>query len=382
MFIEGDNLEVLKLLQRSYSNKVKMIYIDPPYNTGKKFIYNDNFRDRKDKHSKWLSMMYPRLYLAKSLLRNDGVIFISIDDHEQHRLRMICDEIFGEENFVTQFVWNGKTGGADDKYIRNNHEYIICYARNKINFIPGEQIKHNEKFPKYDTIKQKYYKTQLARKWGANSRNIDRPNLFYPILAPDGAEVFPMLNETEKGCWRWSQVKMNREIKLENVEFIKNGKYWNVYEKIYKPEEGIFNTQKYFSWLDNIGNTAYGSKELQFLITQKIFDFPKPTNLIKRLINVSYNIDDKAEQIILDFFSGSSTTAHAVMQLNAEDDGNRKYIMVQLPEICDEKSEAFKAGYRTIADIGKERIRRAAEKIKLEKPEYKGDLGFKVFKLE
>ncbi len=405
VFIEGENLEVLKILQKSYSGKVKMIYIDPPYNTGKDFIYSDDYKDnlgtylkytnQKDErgkilstntesngryHSNWLSMMYPRLYLAKSLLKDDGVIFISIDDHEQHRLRMICDEIFGEENFVAQFVWNGKTGGADDKYIRNTHEYLLFYARNKVEFAVGERLKENEKFPKFDVAKQLYYKTQLARKWGTNSKRKNRPNLFYSIQAPDNSDVFPMLSSEEEGCWRWSKNRMLQEIKNGNIEFIMNGNNeWIVYEKIYKPQDDNHNTKKYSSLLDYGSSTAQGSTELKDLMNQKVFEFPKPYKLLNVLLSIA-NASD--EDLILDFFSGSSTTAHAVMKLNAEDGGNRKYINVQLPEVCNEESEAYKAGYKTIADIGKERIRRAAKKIKEEYPNYNGDFGFKVFKLD
>jgi adenine-specific DNA-methyltransferase len=404
LFIEGDNLEVLKLLQRSYGNKVKMIYIDPPYNTGKDFIYPDNYNENLDTylryteqkdeeglrfatntessgryHSKWLSMMYPRLYLAKSLLQDDGVIFISVDDHEQHHLRMICDQIFGEDNFVEQFVWNGKTGGADDKYIRSTHEYILCYARNKIEFIVGEQRKENEVFPRFDIIKRQYYKTQLARKWGANSKREDRPNLFYSIQAPDNSNVFPMLSEEKEGRWRWSKTRMLEQLKQGNIEFVLANNKWNVYEKIYQPKDMGYNTKKYSSWLDYTNNTAQGSKELKKIMNHKTFDFPKPVELLSTLISIA-NV--KCEDTILDFFSGSATTAHAVMKLNAEDGGNRKYIMVQLPEKCSKDSEAYKAGYKTISDIGKERIRRVAKKILEEYPDYKGDLGFKVFKLD
>ena len=292
---------------------------------------------------------------------------------------MICDQIFGEDNFVEQFVWNGKTGGADDKYIRSTHEYILCYARNKIEFIVGEQRKENEVFPRFDIIKRQYYKTQLARKWGANSKREDRPNLFYSIQAPDNSNVFPMLSEEKEGRWRWSKTRMLEQLKQGNIEFVLANNKWNVYEKIYQPKDMGYNTKKYSSWLDYTNNTAQGSKELKKIMNHKTFDFPKPVELLSTLISIA-NV--KCEDTILDFFSGSATTAHAVMKLNAEDGGNRKYIMVQLPEKCSKDSEAYKAGYKTISDIGKERIRRVAKKILEEYPDYKGDLGFKVFKLD
>lgn len=408
IFIEGDNLEVLKLLQKTYSNKIKMIYIDPPYNTGKDFVYKDNYKDNLTNyleitgqtdeegkkvstntdsdgryHSNWLNMMYPRLKLARNLMKDDGVIFISIDDNEQANLKKLCDEIFGEENFVSNIGWKGKGGGADNKYLIESYENILCYSKNKSIFKVGEEIKLGEVFPKYDEIKKRKYKTQLARKWGANSKRSDRPNLFYSIIAPDNTEVFPMLNDFEEGCWRWSKSKMEYEISNGNIEFQLNNEKWIVYEKIYEPLEGEFNTKKFSNLLLEDGNTAMGSNELKQFFNEKIFDFPKPTTLIKKLINIS---GIKNDEIALDFFSGSGTTAHAVMALNAEDGGNRKCISVQLPEPTDEKSEAYKAGYKTIAEITKERIRRAGELIKQENKDKEGidklDVGFRAFKLD
>ena len=416
LYIEGDNLEVLKLLQKSYHSRVKMIYIDPPYNTGKDFVYKDNYADNmknyleltgQDKklstntesdgryHSNWLNMMYPRLKLARNLLTDDGVIFISIDDNEVANLRKICDEIFGEENFVAQVNWKGRGGRQDSKYYAVIHEYIICYTKNLSGFIAGEEIKEDDVFPKYDELKRRNYKTQLARKWGSNSRRSDRPNLFYPVVAPDGKKVYPMLSETEEGCWRWSKTRMSEEINQGKVEFIKNGDSWIVYEKIYKPLEGEESTKKYTTWIDDVG-TGTGSDIIKLLFNSKVFDYPKPIELLKRFILMS-NVS--SYDIILDFFSGSATIAHAVMQLNAEDGGNRKYICVQIPEPTPEDSEARKAGYATIPEIAKERIRRAGKKIREKKEEdvYKQaqkdglfvdlaadtqDYGFKVFKLD
>ena len=421
LFIEGDNLDALKLLQETYLGKVKMIYIDPPYNTGKDFVYADDFAEntedylrrsnQKDEdgnrmevnsesngrfHSDWLSMMYPRLKLARNLLTDDGVIFISIDDNEQANLKRLCDEVFGEKNFVAELPWKGRGGGADDKNLLQNHEYILMYTKSKEQFTVGRKIKEGEKFPKFDEEKKRFYKTQLARKWGSNSTREARPNLYYPITTYDGIEITPQLPDGSDGCWRWSKARMDVAIKNKDVEFKqREDGVWEAYEKIYKPEEGEFRTQLYSAWLqdeleeefknilekDSPKNTAYGTKELKTLFDgSAYFDYPKPTNLIKILIKIA-----SADGLILDFFAGSGTTAHAVMQLNAEDGGNRRFICVQLPEKTDEKSEASKAGFATIAEITKERIRRAADKICsdfADKLPENWDGGFRVLKTD
>ncbi|CAH9018723.1 site-specific DNA-methyltransferase [Candidatus Nitrosacidococcus sp. I8] len=413
LLIKGDNLEVLKHLVGAYHEQVKMIYIDPPYNTGNDgFVYQDNRKYRAEElqkildideeqakrilnftqsksnsHSAWLTFMYPRLYIAKQLLREDGVIFISIDDNEVAQLKMLMDDVFGEENSIAQIPWKGKGGGADNKFLIVAHEYICMYSKSR--FTIGEQIKKDEKFPKYDGGKKRFYKTQLARKWGANSRRLDRPNLFYSISAPDGATVYPMLPQGEDGRWRWKKQKMLDEIQQGNIEFLKDeesGTYI-VYEKIYQPLEGEYNTKKFSTWIDYAKNTARGSEEVGTLFDTliKVFNFPKPTVLIKCLLQIGNTQED---DIILDFFAGSGTTGDAVMQLNAEDGGNRKYILVQLNEAIDPKKN--KTAYDfvkdelgvknpTIFEITKERLIRAGNKIKKEKPEYTGDLGFKVF---
>lgn len=402
IYIEGDNLEVLKILQESYLNKIKMIYIDPPYNTGKDFVYRDNFatdveewkksEERNEEgarlvvnpetagryHSDWLSMMYPRLKLARNLLTDDGVIFISIDDNEVHNLRKMCDEIFGEGNFVTDFVWTGKSGSEDDGNIRNNHEYVLCYSSNQALFEVGLDIKKDVKFPLYDKKRKEKYKRQLLRKWGDNSKRQDRPNLYYSIKDDENLEFYPTLPNGDDGCWRWSKEKMNTAIKEGYIEFDINQKgRKEAYEKIYESDTKR-NTKKYQSLINDSSNTANATRKMREMFNgMKIFDRPKPIELITRFLNVA----NSKELIVLDFFSGSSTTAHAVMQLNAEDGGNRKYIMVQLPEETDEKSEAYKAGYKTIAEIGKERIRRAAQKIK-EETKADIDYGFRVYKLD
>lgn len=430
IFIEGENMEVLKVLQKSYFGKVKMIYIDPPYNTGNdSFIYPDKFSETKEAylrrvgdkneegymmrdgmfrknskengqyHSNWLNMMMPRLYLAKSLLREDGVIFISIDDNEVHNLRLLMNEIFGEENFVAQIPWKGRGGRQDSKHYAVIHEYILCYAKFIDDFKVGEEIQKEGVYPKWDEQKQRYYKTQLLRKWGSNSRREDRPNLYYPIKGPDGSDVYPTLYDNALksrilGCWRWSANTMEKAFEEGRIEFVKNElDEWVPYEKIFKPEDGENNTKKYTTWIDNIGN---GTDELKQLFGTALFDYPKSTELILKFLNMG-GVQDN--DIILDFFAGSGTTAHAVMQLNKKDGGSRKFICVQLPELCDANSEAYKAGYRTIADISKERIRRAGAKIRAEveteQAKQQGqlqfdeaqpqtvmpDLGFKVFRL-
>lgn len=424
LYIEGDNLEVLKLLQETYLGKIKMIYIDPPYNTGNDFVYNDEFGIRSEEwngisgnydadgnqivgalernteangrfHTDWLNMLYPRLKLAKDLLRDDGVIFISIDDNEVENLKKVCGEVFGEGNFVAIINWKGRGGRQDSKYYAAVHEYILCYAKQREYFVAGEEIKSGDVYPKYDKEKGRYYKTQLLRKWGSNSRREDRPNLFYPITAPDGTEVYPVVAvrdsqrpsicEKIDGRWRHGASTMEKNIKNGLVEFVKQDDgTWIPYEKIFAPLEGEEKTKKYTTWIDETNDGAKGIKDL---FGSTVFDYPKSPNLLVRFLKMA---GVESGDIILDFFSGSATTAHAVIQLNAEDGGHRKFIMVQLPEKCDEKSEAYKAGYKTICEIGKERIRRAGKKIREENadnsslltPNSKLDTGFRVLKCD
>lgn len=414
LYIEGDNLEVLKLLQETYLCKIKMIYIDPPYNTGNDFVYEDDFAQnaadyiansgQTDEegnrlvantesngrfHTDWLNMMYPRLKLARDLLSDDGVIFISIDDNEVDNLKKVCDEVFGESNFVAILNWRRSGGRQDSKYYAIIHEYILCYAKDISNFEAGEEIKTGEVFSKYDEEKKRFYKTQLLRKWGSNSLRENRPNLYYPIKAPDGIDVYPTIYEEDKssalefieiqGRWRWSASNLVNAQKEGRIEFQKNkwGK-WIAYEKIFAPLEGEENTKKYTTWIDDVGN---GTDVIKKLFGKVCFDYSKSPELISRFLKMA-NLED--DDIVLDFFSGSATTAHAVMQLNAEDGGNRKFIMVQLPELCDEKSEAYKAGYKNICEIGKERIRRAGKKIIEENPltTQNLDIGFRVLKCD
>lgn len=414
LYIEGDNLEVLKLLQKSYHSKVKMIYIDPPYNTGKNFVYKDNFHDSLENykritgqvdsegnrtstntetsgryHTAWLNMMYPRLRLARNLLTDDGVIFISINDKEVHNLRKICDEVFGEDNFIADLIWSNKEGGgsSDSKLFRIKHEHILCYSKN-INLVEiiGTPISNEESYTQsdeYEEIRGKFYLQKLGMGSIQYSENLD-----YPIETPDGKTITPKENNSgKKACWRWSKEKYMWGIDNGFVVIKKNRKgIWTVYTKQYINCDNkgniITRTHRPFGIIDKFSSTQ-ASKYLDSIGLGSAFSYSKPFELLKYLIE---RIDTKSNDIILDFFSGSATTAHAVMQLNAEDGGNRKFIMVQLPEPTNEKSEAYKAGYMNICEIGKERIRRAGEKIKEENKDKENienlDIGFKVLKID
>lgn len=409
LYIEGDNLEALKLLQQSYLGKVKMIYIDPPYNTGKDFVYRDNFhkskseydeestvRDEDDNklvqntesngrfHSDWCSMIYPRLKLARDLLSDDGVIFISIDDHEIHNLRKICDEIFGEDNFVADLIWLNKEGGgsSDSKLFRIKHEHILCFSKNiELIQIKGIPINNEDRYKGIDEYYEQrgpYYLQKLGMGSIQYSKSLD-----YPIIAPDNSVIMPADNNSgKKACWRWSKDKYEKNYERGFIVIKRDSsKEWTVYTKQYLKCDNDGNTidrrQRPMGIINDFSSTQ-ASKYLES-ISIKFFNYSKPKELIKYLIDRI--VTEKS--IILDFFSGSATTAHACMQLNAEDGGNRKFIMVQLPEKTDEKSEAFKAGYKNICEIGKERIRRAGEKIKAEHATTAPnlDIGFRVLKV-
>ena len=436
IFIEGENLEVLKALQKSYFNKVKMIYIDPPYNTGNdSFIYPDKFSETKEEylkrvgdkdeagymlregrfaknskengqyHSNWLNMMMPRLYLAKNLLREDGVIFVSIDDNEVHNLRLLMNEIFGEENFVSNMVWQSTAGSNTGTDIVAVTENILVYAKNRNEVLFDGMLSDGAGYTisdEYEAQRGKYSLDKMDRR-RVGEHYSDALN--YPITMPDGTVRFPggFSKKSEEGWnYLWSKSKVDWGIENGFIEFkIQNGE-WSVYNKRYfkvdnegNPIERSIPFRNLIT--SDLHNTAQGTGEIRDLFASRPFDFPKPSGLIKRLLLTS--VRSQKDSIILDFFAGSGTTAHAVMQLNREDGGNRKYICVQLPEKCDEKTEAFKAGYKTIADIAKERIRRAGTKIRGEveaeqakqsgelglagTPEVKmPDLGFKVFRLE
>lgn len=411
LYIEGDNLEVLKLLQKSYHGKIKMIYIDPPYNTGKDFVYKDNFKDNLKNylevtgqlgeegqrlstnsdssgryHSDWLNMMYPRLKLARNLLTDDGVIFISIDDKEQENLIKICNEIFGDENKLGILVWKKKyTGGKGTNTFVDYHEYILSYSKNRNLIGEIEMDRPDEEKDKF--IMEDEYLEERGRFYIRPLKsNLDlRPTLIYPIELPDKKTI-----TTQWICAKdtYEELKSQGRILIKQ----KNDGNYQVYKKFYEKDGG--GKIKIPSFLE-ISSNNEAKEELKqiFNIVQTRdlpFQTPKPIKLLEFFIKNFSKKDD----YILDFFSGSASTAHAVMQLNAEDGGDRKYIMVQLPEICDEKSEAYKAGYKNICEIGKERIRRAGEKIKeeLEKENSQlklgeeckkvPDIGFKVFKLD
>ena len=427
LYIEGDNLEVLKLLQKSYMGKVKMIYIDPPYNTGNDFVYDDDFvvsqddydlfsgdvddlgnRYRKNTdsngrfHSDWCSMMYSRLMVARSLLTEDGVIFISIDDNEVENLKKICNEIFGEGNGIGLVTRIAKTTSFRGNYLAPSKDYILIYAKN-INFTLQfkDEINNTEQFNKIETEgnrKGEFYRDDIAFYLSTLET---RPNQRYFIECPDGELVLPpgetiptLMRDGIKvypidgdGVWRWEREQYLLKKDLLSFKKTKTSPlinqygekaHWNIYTKSYlndKKEKGNIPRDVFEGFLNR-----NGSEDLKRINIP--FPFPKPIRLIKYIMSIA-NIDDNS--IIIDFFSGSATTAHAVMQLNAEDSGNRKYIMVQLPEETPEDSEARKAGYNTIPEIAKERIRRAGKKIKEENKDKEGietlDTGFRVFRL-
>ncbi|WP_375641910.1 site-specific DNA-methyltransferase [Bartonella sp. CM100XJJH] len=408
LYIKGDNLEVLKLIQRSYFGQVKMIYIDPPYNTGNDFIYCDDFKDPLARykevtsqttksnpetmgrfHTAWLNMIYPRLRLAQTLLRDDGVIFISIDDHEVHNLRKVCDEVFGEENFVAQLVWEKvHTRKNSAKYFSVSHEYIICYAKYKENF------KRNL-LPRQDSSAYRNPDNHPKGPWKADPITAHKPYAAdYTITKPNGV----MLKRPQGRYWAFSEKILKEKIANNEIIWGEGESYPMIKRFLNETQDGLVPTTFFGKEIDAnfdeefagifkrefSGDTAFSKREIdQLMHTQGLFEYIKPTKLIKLLMQIGTNKDD----IILDFFAGSSTTAHAVMALNAEDGGNRKFIMVQLPELCDEKSEAYKAGYKTICDIGSERIRRAGAQIKQKHEaeltrEQPLDTGFRVLELD
>ena len=402
LYIEGDNLEVLKLLQNSYMGKVKMIYIDPPYNTGNDFVYQDDFHQTKKDfdifsgdvneegerlvkntesngrfHSDWCSMIYSRLMVARSLLTDDGAVFISIDENEIRNLRCICDEVFGESNCVGTFLWRKKNGGGQAKeYFVIEHEYITVYRKSdkllwQDKIVERDSSEYNKKDEKGS------FKTTKLAKWGNTARREDRPSMYFPIIAPDGKEVYPIAPDGGDGRWRVGKPRMKEIIDNNLIYWEKKQGSWIPYEMEYF--EGQSKTIKERSILYDVANTGDGSNELTELFGRKdTFENPKPSILLKKIIEPIASEGD----LVLDFFSGSATTAHAVMQLNSEDGGNRRFILVQWPEKTPEDSEAYKAGYINICEIGKERIRRAGRKIKESSPLMTQDLdvGFRVFK--
>ena len=408
LYIEGDNLDVLKVLRETYLGKVKMIYIDPPYNTGNDFVYNDDFSQSADDyqensgqvdengnrlvqntesngrfHTDWLNMIYPRLKVAKDLLTENGVIFISIDDNEVENLKKICNEVFGERNFLTTITrtTGTPTGGGFDGLV-NELDYIVVFSKN-IEQATINGIEMSEKDASiYDQEDENgRFLTRSLRRTGGEDRREDRPTMYYAIKAPDGTLIYPKGPTGYDSRWicseqKYKELEQNNLIAWKKVE--RNGEQiWQVQQKFYL--EGRTKAPGNL-WNDIEGNKK-ATRDIRVLFdTKKVFEFPKPVGLLKKIISIS----SETEAIILDFFSGSCTTAHAVMQLNAEDGGNRRFIMVQLPEETDEKSEAYKAGYKNICEIGKERIRRAGKKIK-EEAGLQGqnlDIGFRVLKLD
>jgi adenine-specific DNA-methyltransferase len=425
LFIEGDNLDALKLLQETYLNKVKMIYIDPPYNTGKDFLYEDDFADdaeaylvrsnQKDEagnrlmanteangrfHSDWLTMLYSRLKLARNLLSDDGVIFFSIDDNEATNLRKICDEIFGEHNFVAAIAnTNNPKGRSDDKFIATAHEYIFVVAKNinELN-LGGFEAEENitKRYNKTDNTGRRYREMDL-RKTGDADRREDRPQMFYYFYyspknetvrvskVKDGSagetEIIPIREDNVEGRWRWGFDTAKIRLADLIVRFMPNREIWGIFEKDYLDDRPLVKSTSSWSFKDV--NSERGSEQfIELGFKKEVFPRPKPLGTLDRVLRLGSK--PGSDDLVLDFFCGSATTAHAVMNLNAEDGGMRRHIMVQLPEFCDENSEAFKAGYKTIAEIGKERIRRAGKKIKAENPLTASDLdiGFRVLKID
>lgn len=398
LYIEGDNLEVLKLLQESYLGKVKMIYIDPPYNTGNDFIYADDFMRSQEEenaqmgmydedenrlfkntdtngrfHSDWCSMIYPRLMLARNLLTDDGLFFVSIDDNEEQNIRKLCDEVFGESNFIACIVWQKIHSIKNDaKYFSENHEYALVYAKSidsiKLNLLPRtEEMNSRYKNPDGDP--------RGSWQSGDLVASGERSNGHFLVTSPKTGKTFDV---PQGKHWVYSQENLLAMVADNRIWFGEDGNSFPR-KKRFLTEVQDGRTPNTLWLSDEVGHNQAAAREVKALFDdKKFFDFPKPVNYIKQMLQIAAD----SNSIILDFFSGSATTAHAVMQLNAEDGGHRKFIMVQLPEKCDEQSEAYKAGYKTICEIGKERIRRAAKKIAEENPAVAFDGGFRVFKLD
>lgn len=412
IYIEGDNLEALKLLRQNYYNSIKMIYIDPPYNTGNDFVYNDDysmaqeesdiaegvvdeFGERYTKnisgnkfHANWCNMIYPRLKLAKDLLTDDGVIFISIDDNEIDNLKKICNEVFGEANLVAEIPWQSRASIQNDTDFSVNHEYICVYAKNRRQENRRLKESNYSEWHKKDSFvckplpldKSKFDNPDNDPRglWKADpfdAPNV-RPNLTYPVVNPNtGEEHLPPRGRH----WRFLPAKFSSALEDNRIVWTNNGLGRPQLKVFYEEKKEFGSVDNSWFSADRIGTSTNGTKELMKLFDgSAFFDTPKPVSLLSKLITLA-NVEEN--DIILDFFSGSTTTAHAVMQLNAEDGGHRKYIMVQLEEKTDEKSEAHKAGYNTICEIGEERICRAGDKIKAEHPDADIDIGFKVFEI-
>ncbi|WP_338616837.1 site-specific DNA-methyltransferase [Achromobacter sp. E1] len=414
LMIEGDNLEVLKLLQKSYAGKVKLIYIDPPYNTGKDFVYPDNFQDNIKNyleltsqieggqkissntdasgrfHTDWLNMIYPRLKLAHSLLLGSGAIFLSIDDHEVDNLRKACNEIFGEENFVASVCWErADSPRMDADYFSTKHDYVLCYAKNiedfKLKRTPYEGEDIPEHFNKVDQDERRYYLKPLRAMGGQGETRAARPNLYFALTAPDGESVYPKLEGGGDGAWRWSPKKV--EMEKARIDWTGSKGSWTPYYRIYADEsEGKPPETIWFS--TEVGSTRNATAEVKALFDGvKCFDTPKPIALLERIISLTTAADDN----VLDFFGGSGTTGHAVISQNVRDGGARRYILVQLPEPLEGDSREQKIAAdlceklrlpKTVSELTKERLRRAGAKVKSDNPGWQGDTGFRVFKLD
>lgn len=399
LFIEGDNLEALKLLQETYLGKVKMIYIDPPYNTGNDFVYEDDFAEdtasyfersnQKDDvgrrlnantesngrfHSDWLSMLFSRLKLARNLMRDNGVIFISIDDNEQASLKRMCDEIFGEENFISTIVWEKRYSPQNAvKWFSESHDFLVVYAKNKQNWFPNLLERSDEMNARYknpDNDPRGVWKPVDSTAQGGHGTKAQ----FYELIAPNGKK-----HTLPNGrCWLYTEPVLKTLIADNRIWFGADGNNVPAIKRFLTEVKQGTACQTIWKYSD-VGHSQDAKKEVNDLFPEgAVFDTPKPTRLIKRILQVATDKDD----IALDFFSGSATTADAVMQMNAEDGGNRKFILVQLPEVCDEKSEPAKVGYRTIADVSKERIRRAGKKIVEDLANANVDVGFRTLKID
>jgi DNA (cytosine-5-)-methyltransferase len=406
VYISGDNLDALQHLAKSYSGKIKVIYIDPPYNTGSDgFVYNDKFNFTGDElskrldisieraerilsmtrrgsasHAAWLTFMLPRLSFARDLLTDDGVIFISIDDNEQANLKKICDEVFGEECFIGNIVRpTGQTTGQDSSGLGSSFDYILVYSKKEEIELNGLELTEKDKlrFQSQDDVG--FYAYDQLRKTGSNDKREDRPNMYYGIENPDGEILYPIATAGYESCWRVERKSYENLVKNNLIIWKKtkrnNGEIWWPYVKYYL--DGRTKRPSPL-WADLEGNKKAAREVRDLFDGKKVFDFPKPVDLLLRIVQIAC---DK-NSIIVDFFSGSSTTAHAVMLKNLEDNSNRRYILIQLPEPCKPDSEAAKAGYQTIDDIGMDRIKRSAKKIKEANPSFTGDLGFKHYTLE
>jgi adenine-specific DNA-methyltransferase len=412
VFITGDNIDALRHLVNAYENQIKLIYIDPPYNTGKEFVYSDKFEfadekltsalgytdaeiarlksiQGKSSHSAWLTFMYPRLKIAQKLLTPDGVIFVSIDDNEQANLKLLMDDVFGEGNFVGEFVWKSKLGKVGTtNTISTSHEYILCYAKGlaALSFKMIETENDGRK--------------ENLRQWGQADRREDRPSMYYPIEI-EGVTVYPIKEDGLDGRWRVGKETAQDLLEAGSLQLVGKDNRYEIYRRF---DSGVSVTPYETLLLDDIGTTAKGAIALKNLELDRIFDYSKPVDLIKHFLQLATNnsplATDHSPDLILDFFAGSATTAHAVMQLNAEDGGHRKYIMVQWDEQTNEDSEARKAGYKTIDQISRERIKRAGAKIlkeynekeaanagqlaladETEQPKWDKDIGFKHYRL-